>query len=143
MSSQPVELSAEQRFRQAFERLKAGEPKVLARGTPVTQNNVAKEAGTDASALKKARFPVLIREIQAYIELHPESNHNAGQKAKRQRAANRSIQERLEDAVRQRDQAQSILASANMRIVELTAQVHSLQRQLDDIRPLPTRHGPI
>lgn len=144
MLSQHVEpQSAEERFRQAFERLKAGEPKVMKRGTSVTQNNVAREAGCDASALKKARFPALIREIQAYIELHQDNDHSAGQKTKRRRAANRSKQERLEDAIRQRDQAQSILASANMRIVELTDQVQSLQRQLDEIRPPPTRHGPI
>jgi len=132
-------LSAEERFRQAFERLKAGDPKVLKPGTPVTQNNVAREASCDASALKKARFPALVREIQAYIELHPEDGRIAGSKAKRQRAANRSIHERLKDAIRQRDQAQSILVSANMRIVELTEQVQSLQQQLEEVRPLPTR----
>lgn len=141
MSSQQVErLSAEKRFRQAFERLKAGDPKILEQGTLVTQNNVAREAGCDPSALKKARFPALIREIQAYIELHPEDGRPTGKKAER-RAANRSLQERLEDAIRQRDQAQSILASANTRIIELSDAVQSLQRQLDEIRPLPKWHN--
>ena len=69
MSSEKIELSAEQRFRQAFERLKANKPKVLEVGTPVSQNNVAKEAGCDPSALRKSRFPALVREIQAYLEL--------------------------------------------------------------------------
>ncbi|KRB75757.1 hypothetical protein [Noviherbaspirillum sp. Root189] len=143
MSSQPVEpLSAEERFRQAFERLKADQPKVLKPGIPVTQNNVAREAGTDPSALKKARFPALIREIQAYIELHPPGDPSAGEKRKRHRSANRSTQERLEDMIRQRDQAQSILASANKRIVELTEAVESLQRTLDELRPPPTQHSP-
>jgi chromosome segregation ATPase len=144
MSSQHAEtLSAEQRFRQAFERLKSGEPKVLERGVPVTQNNVAREAGCDPSALKKARFPALIREIQAYIELHPNDDRSANQKVKRKQAANRSMQERLEDAIRQRDHAQSILASANMRILELSDEVQSLQRQLDEVRPPPRRHTTI
>ena len=138
MPSQSPELSAEDRFRQAFERLKAGDPKVLPRGTPVTQNNVAREAGTDPSALKKARFPALVREIQAYIELHPEGDRAAGQEAKRQRAANRSTKVRLEDALRQRDRAQSILASANRRIVELAEEVQLLQHELDGLRPKPT-----
>jgi hypothetical protein len=133
MSSHPDEAqSAESRFRQAFERLKYGAPKILKPGTPVTQNNVAREAGCDPSALKKARFPALIREIQAYIELHKDqgfSNRNATSK----RTANRSKQERLEDMVRQRDQAQSILVSANARIIELSEEVRSLQRQLDSI----------
>lgn len=138
MQSQTETLSAEQRFRQAFERLKADEPNLLGRGTPVTQNNVAREAGCDPSALKKTRFPALIREIQAYIELHPGEGRSEP-KGKKHRAVNRSMQERMEDAIQQRDQAQSILASANMRIIELAEHVESLQRQLDEIRPPPTR----
>ncbi len=135
MPSQTVKApTAEDRFRQAFERLKADEPKLLKPGTPVTQNNVAREAGCDPSALKKARFPVLIGEIQAYIELHQDDHHSTEKKSKK-RAANRTMQKRLEDAVRQRDQAQSILVSANTRIIELSEEVQSLQQQLDEIRP--------
>ena len=137
MPSQIVQApSAEDRFRQAFERLKVDEPKLLKSGTPVTQNNVAREASCDPSALKKARFPVLIRQIQAYIELHQNDHHFTGKNSKK-RAANRTTQKRLEDAIRQRDQAQSILASANIRIIELSEEVQSLLRQLDEIRPLP------
>ena len=137
MPSQTVEtVSAEDRFRQAFERLKVGEPKLLKRGTPITQNNVAREAGCDPSALKKARFPALIRQIQAYIELHQNDHHSTGKNPKK-RTANRTMQKRLEDAIRQRDQAQSILASANVRIIELSEEVQSLQQQLDEIRPPP------
>jgi len=62
-SSKPK--AAEANFRRAFERLKAGAPKVLPLGTPVSQNNVAKEAGCDSSALRKSRFPCLVAEIQA------------------------------------------------------------------------------
>jgi phage host-nuclease inhibitor protein Gam len=137
MQSQTVKApTAEERFRQAFERLKADEPKQLKLGTPVTQNNVAREAGCDPSALKKARFPVLIRQIQAYIELHQDDHQTTGKKPK-MRTANRTLRKRLEDTIRQRDQAQSILASANTRIVELTEEVQSLQHQLDEIRPSP------
>lgn len=135
--------SAEDRFRNAFERLKSRDPKMLKPGTPVTQNNVAREAGCDPSALRKARFPALIREIQAYIELHPNDDFSASQKTKRKRAANRTTQERLVDTIRQRDQAQSILASANMRILELTEEIQSLQRQLDEVRPPPKQYGRI
>lgn len=135
MPSQTVKApSAEDRFRQAFERLKANEPKLLKPGTPVTQNNVAREAGCDPSALKKARFPVLIGQIQAYIELHQDDHHSTDKKTKK-RTANRTMQQRLEDAIRQRDQAQSILVSANTRIIELSEEVQSLQQQLDEIRP--------
>lgn len=143
MSSQrPTEaFSAETRFRQAFERLKCGQPKVVEPGTPVTQNNVAREASCDPSALKKARFPTLIREIQAYLELHNVEDHALARKAKRQKAAKRSLDERLDDALRQRDQAQSVLASANLRIVELTAEVQALQRKVDEFQPPPTKLG--
>lgn len=137
MPSQTVKApTAEERFRQSFERLKADEPKLLKPGTPVTQNNVAREAGCDPSALKKARFPVLIRQIQAYIELHQDDHPSTG-KTPKKRAANRTMQKRLEDAIRQRDQAQSILASANTRIIELSEEVKSLQQQLDEICPSP------
>jgi hypothetical protein len=51
------------------------------------------------------------------------------------------MQERLKNAIRQRDHAQSILASANMRILELSEEVHLLQQQLDEVRYPPTRLG--
>jgi len=132
-------LSAENRFRQAFERLKFGGTVVLKSGTPVTQNNVAREAGCDPSALKKSRFPALIREIQAYIELHPNNDDPLNQSARKKLSANRSAKERLKDAILQRDHAQSALTSANMRIIELTEEVQSLQRRLDDVIPPPKR----
>lgn len=135
-SQQQVDnLSAEARFRQSFERLKTGQPKVLKRGSSITQNNVAREAGCDPSALKKARFPALIREIQAYLELHTNDDQIAARQAKRQNATKRSDKERLQDAIRQRDQAQSILASANLRIIELTSEVQVLRRRLDELQP--------
>lgn len=138
MSSQMVETqSAEERFRKAFERLKSGEPSLLKPGTPVSQNNVAREAGCDPSAFKKKRFPALVREVQAYVELHPPQESKEQQIAKKKRSANRTTRERMEDAIRQRDFAQSTLASANMRIVELSQQVHSLQQKLDEISPPP------
>ena len=58
--------AAERRFREAFERLKAGEPIRLNKDVEVTQNNVAKEAGTDPSALRRSRYPALVTDIQAY-----------------------------------------------------------------------------
>lgn len=142
MSSKPVEsLGAEQRFRQSFERLKAGQPKVLAHGTPVTQNNVAREAACDPSALRKTRFPKLIREIQAYLELHKDDVTSQRQIDLKKRTANRSLAKRLEDAIRQRDASQSRLVSAERRVVELSEQVQSLQQRLDDIQPKPVRIG--
>jgi chromosome segregation ATPase len=127
-------MNAEMRFRAAFERIKNGEPKVLDRGTAVTQNNVAREAGCDPSALKKSRFPALIREIQAYVEQLHKIDHRSQRLASiKLRSRRRTLEERLADALRQRDSAQSLVASANRRIVELTEQVRSLQRQFEEL----------
>ena len=72
MSSKAIEprkvSKAELKFREAFERLKVGKPDILPKGTPLSQNNVAKEAGVDPSALRRARFPELVADIQAWIE---------------------------------------------------------------------------
>lgn len=59
--------NAEDQFREAFLRLRNGHPRVLPPGTTVSQNNVAREAGCDPSALRKKRYPELIEEIQEYI----------------------------------------------------------------------------
>ena len=67
-SSKPK--TAQANFREAFERLKASAPKILPPGTPVSQNNVAKEAGCDPTALKKQRYPDLVAEIQAYVDAY-------------------------------------------------------------------------
>lgn len=56
--------AAEKNFRMAFERLKSGKTTRLPEGAQISQNNVAREAGYDPSALKKARFPTLVYEIQ-------------------------------------------------------------------------------
>jgi hypothetical protein len=75
-------MNAEERFRQAFERLKLNSPNVLAPGTAVSQNNVAREAGCDPSAMRKTRFPALIRDIKAYVEIQGSAvpnRHQGGQ----------------------------------------------------------------
>lgn len=139
MSSETNQLTAEQRFRQAFERLKAGEPKTLNPGTPVSQNNVAKEAGCDPSALKKSRFPELIREIQAYVELNADQQPpSKRQVVLKQRAARKEHNDRLAEVILQRDIAQSKLVSAQRRIVELVEELKLARAQIDQLRPPPT-----
>ncbi|MFZ6638550.1 hypothetical protein ACO0LL_02360 [Undibacterium sp. TC4M20W] len=54
-------------FQMAFERLVNGIPEILPVGSAVTQNNVAREAGHTPSALRKERFPALIKKIQIYV----------------------------------------------------------------------------
>lgn len=135
--SSMVELSAEQRFRQSFERLKINAPTVLDKGTPVSQNNVAKEAGCDPSALRKARFPSLVREIQAYVELHKDDVPSKRQATLKQKATRQKQRDQLADAIAQRDVALSQIASANRRVVELSDEVRMLRMRLEELRPAP------
>lgn len=55
---------AELDFSASFERLKYGNTLILPPGSPVSQNNVAREAGRDPSALRKSRYPKLVADIQ-------------------------------------------------------------------------------
>lgn len=128
--------SAEQRFRDAFERLKLGVPQVLPKGTPVSQNNVAKEAACDPSALRKARFPLLVLAIQEWVETHKgEQPGSERQKLLKVRRKNRDTRDTISDLKRQRDIAASLLADANLRIVELSEQLADARARLDELQP--------
>lgn len=134
MSSETNLGTAEQRFRQAFERLKTDKPALLERGTPVSQNNVAREAGCDPSALRKTRFPSLVREIQAYVEVHGEEHPSKRQKQLKVQKTRADLNDRLDQAKAQRSHAQSQLLSAQRRIVELTTELNIVKRLLEERR---------
>lgn len=129
--------TAEQRYRAAFERLKADRPQVLPSGTPVSQNNVAKEAGTDPTALKKARYPTLIREIQAWVEINGQQNAAKLERQKRRRAKEDSSA-KIKRLTEERDNAQSQLVSSHRLVLELLQKNAALQARLDEICPPPT-----
>ncbi|WP_321927907.1 hypothetical protein [Paraburkholderia guartelaensis] len=130
--------TAEQRFRQAFERLKAGQPQVLPSGTIVSQNNVAKEAGTDPSALRLTRYPALIRDIQAWVKANNKELEVKKLRKRRQLQAREDMKTRLKTVEKQRDEAQSKLVSAHRLILELRARVALLETRLNDLAPPPT-----
>ncbi|WP_302140968.1 hypothetical protein [Halomonas alkalicola] len=124
-------MSAGEQYRAAFERLKNNNPERLPKGTPVSQNNVAKEAGSDASALKKSRFPILVAEIQKYVESHAgERPLSARQVRELARRKNRSLKERVEEVVQQRDHLASLLSEADHTILELYDRIDELERRL-------------
>lgn len=128
--------NAEQRFRDAFDRLKLGVPQVLPKGTSVSQNNVAKEAGCDPSALRKTRFPLLVLEIQEWVESHKSEQASSERKRLvKQRRKNRDARETIADLKKQRDMAVGLLADADLRIVELTEKLEDVQRRLDQLQP--------
>lgn len=128
--------TAEANFREAFERIKAGSPHNLPAGTPVSQNNVAKEAGCDPSALRKARFPDLVEEIQAFLatqsKVRPTSERQRLLKA---RQVSRSKTETIASLKLQRDDAVSRLVEADELILTLTQKVRTLEARLEDLRP--------
>lgn len=119
---------AEQAFRDAFERLKSGSNMTLPKGTPVSQNNVAKEAGLDPSALKKARFPALVSEIQNWISQNVQSSPISDRQiTKKERTKNRALKEHLADVIKQRDALASRLVEADAKILALTLELNSLR----------------
>ncbi|WP_080418303.1 hypothetical protein [Burkholderia ubonensis] len=130
--------TAELRFRLAFNRLKANKPEVLPRGTPVSQNNVAKEAGTDTTALKKKRYPTLIRDIQAFVEIQNQERERKRQNIAEKRRARNDLTEMVKDLKSQRDDAQSQLISAKRRVLELLEENRRLRARLDESLPPPT-----
>ena len=115
---------AEQHFREAFERLKKNKPEVLPAGTPVTQNNVAREAGRDPSALKKDRYPLLVLEIQAHITTEREQTSTAKRTNDNR---SRAIKQKMGDHKKQVDKLSSIVAAQNDYIEELLDMINELK----------------
>ncbi|MDB1110794.1 hypothetical protein SAMN04490186_2164 [Pseudomonas grimontii] len=128
----PSNCSAEDRFRAAFERLKIGASSIVPSGTPITQNNVAREAGLDPSALKKSRFPILINEIKNWIASFsvdtPPSKHKqlVGQRDK-----NRTLRTQIKEIKTQRDYLQSLLLEADAKIMELSTELVEIKKLVE------------
>lgn len=131
---------AEENFRASFERLKQGKLCRLDSGSPVSQNNVAKEAGLDPSALRKARFPSLVAEIQKWVTEHctdaPISLHGATLAARKR---NRSLRDRLRAIKTQRDHAFSLLVESDAKILELAFENEELRAKLPPSSVSPFR----
>lgn len=123
----------------AFERLKLGVPKILPKGTRVSQNNIAKEAGKDTSALRKARYPLLVMAIQEYVDAHKDIESVSGRKKLlKRKQKNRDAKELIVDLKRQRDKAVDQILYANLRILELSETVDDLRGRLEAFQPTAT-----
>lgn len=120
---------AERKFREAFERLKRDEPRILPPGKKVSQNNVAREGGTLPSALRASRLPELVAEIRAWVEAHKEEppQQSSRQEMAAQRNRNRDLRERIKEVEAQRDDAMNKLVLAEARILELFIENERLQ----------------
>jgi hypothetical protein len=99
-----IDSTAEHAFREAFERLKANKPSRLVKHTRLSQNNVAKQAGCDPSALKKSRYPELINEIQNWLREQPTVTRSSTRsKTLGQRNRNLELKDRIHELLVQRD----------------------------------------
>ncbi|MDH0896711.1 MULTISPECIES: hypothetical protein [unclassified Pseudomonas] len=140
--SSPSISRAEAAFREAFDRLKTNQPELLPKSSPVSQNNVAREAGLDPSALKKARYPGLIAEIQLWIEQYGnEKPMSARQKELSRKQHSQDLKDRIHALQAQRDNLLSLLAEADAKILELTSKNEKLELALpaNNIAPLFSR----
>lgn|SRR5699024_677626 len=129
---------AEIKFMEAFERLKINKPEIVPKGTPVSQNNVAKEAGVDPSALRSSRYPVITKSIKTWIAENSNKSHQKSQRQKNiiQRSRNKDLKEQIRDLKEQRDNALSKILDAQRQIVELTRENKSLRLRLPPINTI-------
>lgn len=135
-------MTAEDELRAAFRRLKDGSPERVPYGTPVTQNNVAREAGKLPSGFKKDRYPLLIDEIQKYVANLPSLSTTSKRQAQlKKRQKNRGLRELLNDVKKERDLALSLLVGADMKVLELYQRVADLEAQLppSNVRSISAR----
>lgn len=139
INSEAVGLSrAEKAFTEAFERLKDGRPERLPKDTPVSQNNVAKEAGCDPSALRKARYPRLIEDIQLWVSNRASrAAPSPRQMTLAKRRDRRSLTEKMKDLKTERDNALSLLLEADAKILELTLDNDRLQALMSSSNVVP------
>ncbi|MBL4881414.1 MAG: hypothetical protein JKX82_08830 [Oleispira sp.] len=106
---------AENLFRGAFDRLKSNNPINVPKGTAVSQNNVAKEAGKHPTALKKDRFPLLVLEIQDYLKQLGDGSEVIAKKKELRKK--RTLEERYAACKKERDQLASI-CEAQLNFIE-------------------------
>ncbi|WER46575.1 hypothetical protein CupriaWKF_03015 [Cupriavidus sp. WKF15] len=130
---------AESAFRDAFKRLQTDQPQRLPKGTVVSQNNIAREAGYDPSALRKSRFPTFIAEIQQWLAQSAiEKKPSARQTELIQGARNKELRDKIKTLQVQRDNALSLLVEADRIILELTAELETLRavKTVQNVTPI-------
>lgn len=128
--------TAETSFREALERLKRGAPLLLPKDTVVSQNNVAREAGCDPTALRKSRYPTLVAEIQHWVIQHENELPPSQRQKTLKRQARKRIQKKEKATLKtQRDHCHTLLIEAKATILEYANQIADLRTQLEIIRP--------
>ena len=130
---------AEQEFRDAFTRLKNDQPINMPKGTPVSQNNVSLEAGKVSSALRKKRYPELVREIQAYtvpLNLDAEQKRAIKNEIKKNRLNDKEMIKALRAEL---SDSQSQIVYAHYEIIKTLRKCAELQALYNRVVPPPVR----
>ncbi|QIN60324.1 hypothetical protein SBC1_02990 [Caballeronia sp. SBC1] len=133
-AAKKVPSKAETRFRQAFVRLQTGSPVILPKGSRVSQNNVAREAGLDSTALRRSRFPGLVDDIQEWIDANSDKQAatSVRQQTVERRGRNKSLKIQLKERTDERDQAVSKLVDAHRHILTLLMKIQRSAGELPD-----------
>ena len=123
---------AEKQFRDAFDRRTRAKPNRLPKRSKLSQNNVAREAGFDPSALRRTRFPSVVDDIQQWIAANGTASSASlpTQGVPARRARNRDLRRQIADLKVQRDDALGKLVDAEARVVYLTLENERLSSQL-------------
>lgn len=120
--------NAESTFENAFQRLVQDCPEILPKGSKVTQNNIAREAGVTPSALRKERFPHLIEKIQIYVK-----SNKVGKDKKKSLGITKATSSSVETRM---IKIEHLEADATSRVLSLLAEVSDLRSHI-----LKTRTG--
>lgn len=118
MSLRPPEIE----FNEALERLIDGNPKILPAGSVVSQNNVAKEAGRTPTALRKERYPELIKKIQNYV--------HSSKKLQSEKKAKSSKKSPLTRAQSKEERIITLEADSTNKVLSLLAEVSELRAHI-------------
>jgi len=129
-------VSAESKFRAALARIIDGSALNVERNARITQNNVAREAGVDPSALRASRYPALVMEIRDLADIARADVGRMGHKPHRPGSEERrNEKQRYQDMKRQRDHAAALLASADSEVLRLMLRVRDLERHIEETSP--------
>lgn len=124
-------------YLEAFRRLVLKTPLNVEVGTLVSQNNVAKEAGKDPSALKLSRFPSVIKKIQTYLELTNELDSKKRIRNAKVKKGKLTAIAKIATLEAQAIETQSKLLSVERRLIEVLQENAELQAKLDELLPPP------
>ncbi|WP_321529028.1 hypothetical protein [Sedimenticola selenatireducens] len=107
----------------AFRRLCDGRPLVVPKGSQVSQNNVAKEAGLHPTALKKDRYPELINLIAEYKNTQGLKPKSKTELEKQKAKTSGRLKEELERVRAERDEALSKVTTLMLENLNLRRQI--------------------